>query len=617
MVARTSGRNGGNRMSTVTSADIARDVEGQTLATMFLATVTARGDATALRWQEGDGWGSWTFAEYAAEVARAAAGFRALGVEPGDRVVLMLRNVREFHVLDTAAVFCGATPISIYNSSSPDQVAYLAGHCAAKVAVVEDVGFLERFLKVRDELPQLESLVIVRDPEGLAGDQVVQWDRFNGNGSLDPDAHASLVTPDSLATLIYTSGTTGPPKAVMISHFNVAWTAECLKRSFGEAIDLAGYRLVSYLPMAHIAERMTSHYAGILNGYEVACCPDPGLLAPFLREIRPNIMFGVPRVWEKLAAGVQGALAADAEKKAQFDQAVAMAAPIAIDRSWGRSTPEQDATWDALQTQAFTPVRALLGLDEVQFAITGAAPIPRELLEWFNAIGVPLSEIYGMSENCGPMTWTPVRIKPGTVGPACPGVEVRIADDGEVLCRGGNVFQGYLNDPEKTADALDADGWLHTGDIGVLDDDGYLRIVDRKKELIITAGGKNISPANLEAALKTIPLVGQACAIGDQRPFVAALVVLDPEVAPGWAKAHGIEAATLAELARNPDVIAEIERGVAEVMAPFNNAERVKKVHVLGDEWLPDSEELTPTSKLKRRGVHAKYHDEIEGLYAS
>ena len=603
-------------MSEVTSKDIAREVEGQTLARMFLATVAANASRTALRWRNDDSsWGSWTFAEYAEHVAVAAAGFRALGVKPGDRVVLMLRNVRQFHVLDLAAVFCGATPISIYNSSSPEQVAYLAGHCKATIAVVEDVGFLERFLKVRDELPELRSLVIVHDPDGVAGEQVVQWGDFLGHGTVDLAASADLVQPDTLATVIYTSGTTGPPKGVMISHFNVAWTAESLLRTMGDR-DLTGFKVVSYLPMAHIAERMTSHYAGMREAYEISCCPEPGLLSAYLTEVRPNLMFGVPRVWEKLYGGVMAALAADAEKKARLDQAVAVATPIAIDRSWGRSTPEQDATWDALQAAAFGPLRAMLGVDEVQFAISGAAPIPRKLLEWFNALGVPLSEIYGMSENCGPMTWTPVRIKPGTVGPPIPGCEVTLADDGEIICRGGNVCEGYLDDPEKTADAIDADGWLHTGDIGEIDEDGYFRIVDRKKELIITAGGKNISPANLEAALKTIPLVGQACAIGDQRPFVSALVVLDPEVAPAWARSHGIEGATLAELAENPEVIAEIEAGLPEAMARFNNAERVKKIKVLGDEWLPDSEELTPTSKLKRRGVHAKYAAEIEALYA-
>jgi long-chain acyl-CoA synthetase len=368
--------------------------------------------------------------------------------------------------------------------------------------------------------------------------------------------------------------------------------------------------------MAHIAERMSTHYLGAIGGYEVTMCPDPGQIATYAREVHPQIMFGVPRVWEKIHAGVQAALAADPEKKQQFDEAVAAATPIVDRRAWGTATDEDDATWEFLDSVAFSGVRALIGLDAVEFALTGAAPIPAELISWYRAIGVPLSEIYGMSESTGPMTWEPYKVKAGTVGVAFPGVDVFLADDGEVCCRGGNVFTGYLDDPEKTAEALDADGTLHSGDIGTFDDDGYLSIVDRKKELIITAGGKNISPANLETALKTVPLIGQACAIGDQRPFVSALVVLDAEVAPAWAKEQGIEFDSLRDLAAHPDVVAEVERGVKAAMASFNNAEAVKKVTVLGEEWLPDSEELTPTSKLKRRGIHAKYKDEIAALYS-
>jgi len=254
-------------------------------------------------------------------------------------------------------------------------------------------------------------------------------------------------------------------------------------------------------------------------------------------------------------------------------------------------------------------------MDELDLAVTGAAPIPAEMIRWFRAIGIPLSEVYGMSENSGPMCFTAWKPKVGTVGPACPGVDVKIAGDGEVCCRGGNVFVGYLNDPEKTAESLDADGWLHSGDIGEMDADGYIKIVDRKKELIITAGGKNISPANLEAALKTIPLVSQAAAIGDNRPFVTAFVVLDSELTPVWAEQHGITGKSLTELAEDPVVVAEIEKGLVEAMSTFNNAERVKKVKVLGEEWMPDSELLTPTSKLKRRGVNAHFAAEIEAFY--
>jgi long-subunit acyl-CoA synthetase (AMP-forming) len=603
-------------MAKTSSADIDRIVAGTTVATAFLQTVAARGELVALRERGADGqWFEWTYNEYAEHVAGAAAGLRALGVQPGDRVVLMMRNIAAFHMLDMAVVFCGATPISIYNSSSPEQVAYLTGHSKAKVGIVEDTGYLERFLKVQEELPSLERMVIIDDPDEIAGPDVWTFPQLvHEHGSIDLDQGASLVSPDMLATVIYTSGTTGPPKGVMLSNYNVMWTAESLKQAFGKEIDLTGYRLVSYLPMAHIAERMTSHYMQAINAYEITSCPDPGQIATYLREVRPNIMFGVPRVWEKLHAGVMAAISADATRAQQFADGVEAAKPISLARTWGTSTAEQDATWDFMQEAAFNPVKVTLGLDQVEFAISGAAPITRELLEWFNAIGVPLSEIYGMSESSGPMTWAPVLIKPGTVGPAIPGCDVRLADDGEVICEGGNVFLGYLNDPDKTAEAL-PDGWLHSGDIGEVDEDGYFKIVDRKKELLITAGGKNISPANLEAALKTVPLIGQACAIGDQRPFVSALVVLDPEAAQTWATSHNVAHSSLPELAEDPDVVAAVEAGVTEAMKQFNNAERVKKVKILGEEWLPDSEELTPTSKLKRRGIHAKYAAEIEALY--
>lgn len=600
--------------STVTNEELHARVADRTIASEFLATSRAHGDLVALRWRNDDeSWGEWTFADYADKVARAAAGLRDRGVGRGDRVVLMIRNVPEFHVLDLAAVFLGATPISVYNSSSPEQIEYLVNHSKAVAGFVEDTGFLERFQKVREEMPGLRHLGIVRDPDGLAGPDVVTWDALLANEPLDLEAEAGNCEPDGLATVIYTSGTTGPPKGVMLTHRNVCWTAECLR----ETIDLGDYtgkRLVSYLPMAHIAERMTSHYMQAFLAYEVTCCPDPTQIAAFAGAVRPNIMFGVPRVWEKIYAGVSAALAADPEKQQKFDEAVAAAKPIVEKMDWGTATEEEVQTYEFLDAVAFRTVRELVGLDQLDIAITGAAPIPADLLSWFRAIGVPLAEIYGMSESSGPMTFTPTRVKAGTVGPAIAGCEVKIADDGEVLCRGGNVFAGYLDDPEKTAETL-IDGWLHSGDIGVMDDDGYVKIVDRKKELIITAGGKNLSPANLEAALKAIPLVGQACAIGDNRPFVSALLVLDPDVAPAWARSKGIEFESLADLAEHPEVVAEVESGLAEVMAPFNNAEKVKKVKILGEEWLPDSDQLTPTSKLKRRGIHARYEAEIEALY--
>ncbi|CAN5451928.1 fatty acid--CoA ligase FadD11 [soil metagenome] len=585
---------------------------GRTIAQAFLATVEENGDAVALRWKEGDAWQEWTFADYADRVARATAGLRAQGVRRGDRVVLMMRNAPEFHILDVAALMVGATPISIYNSSAPDQIEYLVGHAKATIGIVEDDSFLARFAPVRDQLTSLRSLGVVH-PGELAAD--FTWDDLLAHEPEDLASAAAEGRPEDLVTVIYTSGTTGPPKGVMITNANVTFVVDCLQQLLG-LDSYRGKRVVSYLPMAHIAERAVSHYQQLVLGYEVSCCPEPGKIAAFSAEVRPHVLFGVPRVWEKIHAGLVAALAADEEKARQFDEAVEAARPISLRRSWGTNTAEDDATWSFLDEVAFRPVRQMLGLDDLLAAVSGAAPIPAELLGWFRAIGVPMSEVYGMSENTGAMTWTPERIKPGTVGPAIPGTEVAIAEDGEVICRGAHVFRGYLDDPEKTAEALSEDGWLRTGDIGVLDEDGYLKIVDRKKELIITAGGKNISPANLEAALKQIPLVGQAAAIGDQRPFVSALVVLDPDTAPVWAAQHGIVFETLQDLADNAEVIAAVDAGVKEVMADFNNAEAVKKVKVLGEEWLPDSDLLTPTSKLKRRGVSAVFADEIEALYA-
>jgi len=466
---------------------------------------------------------------------------------------------------------------------------------------------------VRDQLAALEHVVLLFDPAGVAGPDVLPATLLSDAEPVDLEAAAARLTPDMLATVIYTSGTTGPPKGVMLTHHNIVWTAQGYLDLLG--IDPAGFRAVSYLPMAHVAERMAGYYLACLGGFEMTTCPDPSQIGVYTREVHPQTMFGVPRVWEKLHAGIEVALSADPDAKAKFDEAVTAAIPIVERRTAGTATAEDDATWAFLDDVAFSRVRELVGFDALQFAVTGAAPIPPELIGWYRAIGVPMSEIYGLSETTGPMTWDPYAVRVGTVGRPFPGVEVMLADDGEVCCRGGNVFTGYLDDPAKTAEALDEDGTFHSGDVGLLDDDGYLRIVDRKKELIITAGGKNISPANLEAALKTIPAIGQACAVGDQRPFVSALVVLDAEIAPGWFAAQGVEAGSLADLAADPRAQDVIQRAVDDAMSRFNNAERVKKVELLSEEWLPDGDELTPTSKLKRRSILAKYADRIEAIY--
>jgi len=604
-------------MGSVTKADIDAMVEGTTVAREFVDTVTKYGDRTAIRWMLPDGTlDSLTFAEMGQSAARAAAGFRSLGVQPGDRVVLMMRNIPEFHWLDMGVLLCGATPVSIYNSSSTEQVEYLTGHCGAVIAVVENADFLAKFTPVRAKLPELRTIVTLVDPPDLP-DGVVGRATLTDEDPVDLAEAASIGNPEDLATIIYTSGTTGAPKGVMLSNYNICWLYQSALMSFGwTREEIQGKRVVSYLPMAHIAERVVSQYSLVLAGVEVTTCPETSALLAHLAAVHPNIAFGVPRVWEKLYAGVTAAVSADPEKEEKFNEAIAAAEPIREKMTWDEASDDEIATYEFLDAVAFSTVRELVGLDQCEMAVSGAAPIPAELIRWYRTIGVPMAEVYGMSENTGLMSFERVKVKPGTVGKATPGSEIVIFPDGEVCCRGGHVFAGYLNDPDKTAEAIDDDGWLHSGDIGEMDEDGYLRIIDRKKELIITAGGKNVSPANLEAELKTIPLIAQAAVIGDNRPFVSALLVLDAEVAPGWAARHGIEYSSLEELAEHPEVQAAIADGVEQAMAGFNNAERVKKWKLLTEEWQPDSDLLTPTFKLKRRGVNSMFAEEIESIYA-
>ena len=549
----------------------------------------------------------WTWREYADRAARFAGGLRELGIRPGERVVLMLRNRLEFHVADLAVLLLGATPISIYNSSSPEQIGYLVSHCGAALAITESGDFLERF--VAAETPTLRHVVVVGDvPSGF-----VDYAEVANGAAVDVHAAANGTDPLALLTVIYTSGTTGPPKGVMIDHTNMLAAYKGLVHFMDPDEDPLQQRLVSYLPMAHIAERNVSYYNHLLRGAVVTPCPDIAQLGAYLVAVRPTQMFGPPRVWEKLAAGIQAAVAArpDEDQK-RFADALAVGRQVQTLRARGEELPaELAATWEFIEDVAFRPLRAVVGLDACGLAFSGAAPIPPEIIDFLRDIGVEMSEIYGMSENTGGMTWEPRLVKSGRVGRAYPETEVITAPDGEVLCRGGIVFKGYLNDPERTRETLDEDGWLHTGDIGEFDEDGYLKIVDRKKELIITAGGKNISPANIEAGLKTIPLVGQAMAIGDGRPYLVAILTLDPDAAgvrfPGR---------SLADIATDAAVLEEVAAGVAHINQGLSNVEHIRRFVLLGEEWLPDTEVLTPTMKLKRRGVLAAYQAHVEEMYA-
>ncbi len=582
----------------------------------------------------GDAWLELTWGELADQVSRVATALRALGVGPGDRVVLMLRNRPEFHIADLATVFLRATPISIYNSSAPEQIEYIVGHSRAGVVIVDDAEFLARLESVRSSLADLRDVVVVEPPAELP-EQTRPWAALLESAPADLHALAVDQQPDDLVTVIYTSGTTGNPKGVMLDHRNVAWqvagyalyvAGSGLAEQFADQPHVKlpllgsypiGLRYVSYLPMAHIAERMVTHYSWLFLRGTVTTCADQLLLAEHLRAVRPHVLFGPPRVWEKLRSGITAVVAAaGSERSTGFEQALKLGQAFDEAQRAGEVPAALQTQRDALEPVAFRPVRQAVGLDEAVIAFSGAAPLPVEVAQFFRAIGVPFSEVYGMSENTGGMTWSPFEAVPGTVGKPWPGAEVRLADDGEVLCRGGIVARGYLDDPERTADTFDADGWLHSGDIGVWTDDGDLRIVDRKKELIITAGGKNIPPAQLEARLKSHPLVGQALVAGDGRPYLVALLVLDPDTAPLWAAQHDIGKPTLAEMAEHPSVRAELDALVAQVNTHVSQAEGIKRFAVLADEWQPDSAQLTATMKLKRRGVHQAYEAVLNSLYA-
>jgi long-chain acyl-CoA synthetase len=573
-----------------------------TVARRFLATVAAHGDVKALM-DPFDEDRQWTFARFAEDVASVAAGLAARGVTRGDRVVVMMRNRAEFHLADTAALFLGATPFSVYNTAAPDEIAHAAGVAGATLAIVEDSGFVERFDGARRRVPDLQTVVVEDD----------SWTDLSAHGQADLAELADASRPDDVVTVIFTSGTTGPAKAVAITNANVCATSDAVVERSG--MDMAAKRVISYLPMAHIAERVVSHYSHLLHGLSVAPCPDILYFRDFAVAVRPNVMFGVPRVWEKLQQAVLAAAEADPARAKALADGIAAGRELVLAERAGTLTKEQQDTWDFLDAVAFSVVRELTGLSELVLGASGAAPISPELIDWFRAMRIPLSEVYGMSESTGVISWEPYQVKPGTVGRAIPNVEIRIADDGEILARGPNVFPGYLGSPEATADILE-DGWLHTGDIGELDGDGYLRIVDRKKELIITAGGENVSPANLEAALATLALVGQACVVGDRQKFPAAIVTLDPDYAPQWAALHGRADATFADLTKDDEVRAEIQRGIDEVNSRFTRAYQVKKFTVVPDIWLPSSDLLTPTFKLKRRGIAARYAAEIAAMYS-
>ena len=582
-----------------------------TLCGAFQATVAARGDAVALR-TKGDATRI-TWREYGERVRRCAAGLAAKGVKSGDTVAILMLNRPEFNIVDTAAIHLGATPFSIYVTSTPDQIRYLLTDAGAKIAVTQQA--LLPLLRAAAAGTQVETIVVV---DGDA-DGTISLAQLEAAGRPDFDFEQTwrAVSPDSLLTIIYTSGTTGAPKGVELTHANMM----CELRALQEVrqVDPAG-RAISYLPHAHVADRTGAHYFQMVLGGTVTACPDPRQLFEHVAEVRPTEFTGVPRVWEKLKAGLEATCAGESpEKRAMIKGALDAALAKVRAEQAGQPVPPQLAEGVARAEQLmFAPLRAAIGLDQARSFFTGAAPTPRDVLEFFHAIGIPIAEVWGMSELSCVATAMPLgQTRIGTVGTALPGVEIKIAGDGEVMVRGPIVMRGYRNQPAQTRETIDSDGWLRTGDVGELDADGFLKIVDRKKELIISAGGKNMSPANIEAQIKTSsPLIGQACVIGDARPYNVALLVLDPDGAMALSKRHNLDL-PLVKLVEHEVVRAEIDRAIAAANAQLSRVEQIKKYALLPEEWMPGGDELTPTMKLKRKPIAAKYAAQIEALYAS
>lgn len=569
-------------------------------------------------------WQTLTWAQVRQQALELAAGFAELGLAPGERVALLLPNRVEHVLADLGAVHAAAVPVTFYATLSADQIGYMAADCDARIAVVDGAPELARLESVLDRLPGLKK-IIVRDAAACPpGTRYLSWADFAASSreryAAEPAVVAALVekiTPDDPVTLLYTSGTTGNPKGVVITHRNVLYEVT-VAMSSGTVPEQV--RWVSYLPLAHIAERMFSIYLGMSAVGHVHFCHDArtGLVGT-LGQVRPTAFFGVPRIWEKVQAGIMGLLSAetDSERRAAVERAMDTGRRYVESCQFGETTPDALAEeYRQADETVLRPIRSLLGLGETVAASSAAAPLPKEVARFFAGLGMKILDVYGMTETTGAFTAnSDAEFKLGKVGRAMAGVEVAIAPDGEILTRSPLNTPGYLNLPEATAHLIDADGWLHTGDIGSLDEDGFLSVLDRKKELIITSGGENVSPAAIENLLSEHPLIGQAAAYGDRRPYVVALLTLDADAAAGWARAHGLEGSSAADLAAHPDVVAAVTAAVDAANARLARVQQVKRWRLLPQEWTPEGGEITPTMKLKRRVIYTRYADVISGLY--
>lgn len=587
----------------------------QTVMQVFADTVEKHGAKTALKYKQDGGWKDWTFTQYYDEVRRAARGFMHLGLEPGHAVSIIGYNCPQWVIADLAAIAAGGMPAGIYTTSSPELCAYVAGHCQAQIVVVENAEQLAKFKQIRDQLPELKAIVLMFGEDD--DEAVYSWQQLLALADKVPEADLQARIdkqgPQDCATLIYTSGTTGHPKAVMISHRNLLWTADSVADKMGAK---PGNDQVSYLPLSHIAEQMFSIHGPISVGMTVWFAESIELLLDVLQQARPQAFFAVPRVWEKMQQKMQaaGAEASPAKKKiAAWARRIGLQAADAQEAG----STAKPLLYPLAKKLVFDKVSAQLGLDRCGFRGTGAAPISRDTMDFFASLDMPLYEVWGQSETTGAGTFNhPGAVRRGSIGQVYPDTEVRIAEDGEIIMRGPSVFLGYLHNEQATRDTINADGWLLTGDVGKIDDDGFVYITDRKKELIITAGGENISPAHVEGELKCIPVISQCCVIGDKRRYLTALITLDEESLGDTARACGSVATTPAQAADCAQFNAWLTDQVEQMNSRLARVQTIKKWTVLAQDFSVDGGELTPTMKLKRRVVNDKYKSQIEAMYA-
>ncbi|MGW6461478.1 AMP-dependent synthetase/ligase [Streptomyces sp. NPDC055078] len=606
--------------------------EAASLCQVFQATVAAGPDEIALR--SSDGAVTLTWGQYDQRIRRIAAGFASLGVGRGSTVALMLTNRPEFHLVDAALMHLGAASFSIYNTYPADQIAHLFSVAENKVVVCEG-QFLDR-VRAAGERTGVETVVCVdaetkgdAEPgsdaetertEGVVGLAGIE-SREPSDSDFDFDAAWRAVTPDDLLTLIFTSGTTGAPKGVELTHGNILFSLSgnmTAQTEITGSSDLRG-SMVSYLPDANLANRWSAHYGPISTGSMVTTVRDGKTVIQALREVHPTGFMGVPMIWYKIKAQIEHALESrTSEDRDRIDDALGLGTAQARAEVAGTTlSPAEQERLALADEQVLRPIREEFGLDRMWVTTSGGAPIAPEALEFFMALGVPLCEVWGMTETAAAgLANMPGKRRPGTVGQVRHGVEVRLAQDGELLLRSPGVMRGYRNEPEKTAEAVDADGWLHTGDVATIDAEGYVRIVDRKKDVIINSSGKNMAPSHIENSVKLeCPLIGSIVAIGDTRPHVTALITLDPEEARAFTAAHGLAGGGPESLARDPKVRAAVEEGVTRGNARLARVEQVRGFTILPVFWEANSDELTATMKVRRKVVTDKYAEEIEALY--